>query len=240
MARQIRDNRSGAAIRAREHLFPWFLLATLLPILAMPFTNLEGNLAEKACLPLVVVNLVVQSLRIMPQRTQHGPRLAGSDPFYRGLGYISAGAVWLPYLLGRHAPLGLMVLTQLVICAFYALTAVRTIQILSQLEGVNGRSLCLGSAGYVQLGLTAGQLATALQVVRPQSFDLGQMLPGSEVVERLTYYSFITLGSIGYGDVLPKTPVAEFFAVGLSITGTLYMSLIIGLLLSRYINDHMD
>ena len=29
--------------RRREILFPWFLLATLLPLLVMPFTNLEGN-----------------------------------------------------------------------------------------------------------------------------------------------------------------------------------------------------
>jgi len=239
MARPLRYSQSGAAIRARERHFPWFLLATLLPILVMPFTNLEGNLAEKVCLPLVAVNLVVQSLRIMPQRPRQGPGPASADRLYQLLGGITAGAVWLPYLLGRHAPLTLVLINQLLICAFYAFTAARTIQILAQVEGVNGRTLCLGSAGYVQLGLTAGQLATALQLIQPQSFDLGTMLPGSEVVERLTYFCFITLGSIGYGDVLPKTPVAEFFTVGLSITGTLYISLIIGLLLSRYINDHI-
>jgi hypothetical protein len=39
---------------------------------------------------------------------------------------------------------------------------------------------------------------------------------------------------------LPATPTAEFLAVFLSIAGTLYVSLVIGLLLSRYINDRVD
>jgi hypothetical protein len=63
------------------------------------------------------------------------------------------------------------------------------------------------------------------------------MLPGEELVERLNYYAFVTMGSIGYGDVLPVTPLAEFYAVVVSLAGTLYVSLMIGLLLSRYIND---
>ena len=63
------------------------------------------------------------------------------------------------------------------------------------------------------------------------------MLPGEALVERLSYFSFVTLGSLGYGDVLPATAVAESLAVLLSITATLYITLMIGLLLSRYINS---
>lgn len=227
----------GKAIRAREPSFPWFLLATLLPLLLMPYTNLDGNLFEMLCLPLVNMNLVIQSLRIMPS-TRPDLQLLGGQRLYQILAFISALAVWMLYLIGQQTPTPLLLLCLGFICCFSLLTAVRIVQILAHVEGVNGRCLCLGSAGYVQLGLTAGQLATALEVLQPNSFNLGTMLPGSEVIERLTYFSFVTLGSIGYGDVLPKNPGAEFFAVALSITGTLYVSLMIGLLLSRYINDH--
>jgi hypothetical protein len=48
------------------------------------------------------------------------------------------------------------------------------------------------------------------------------------------------LGGIGYGDVLRATALAESFAVLLSITATLYVSLMIGLLLSRYINAQVN
>jgi voltage-gated potassium channel len=202
----------------------------------MPFTNLDGNLAERICLPLVGLNLVVQSLRIMPTRSS-GLKLLGSKRLYSSLGLIAAIAAWLPFLLGPGTPRLVAILVLAGLCSFYLFTAVRILQILAQVEGVGARTLCLGAAGYVHLGLSAGQLATLMQVINPSNFSLGPMLPGSEVIERLTYFAFITLGSIGYGDVLPATPEAEFFAVCVSIIGTLYMSLIIGLLLSRYIND---
>ncbi|NDC14232.1 MAG: two pore domain potassium channel family protein [Synechococcaceae bacterium WB9_2_170] len=220
--------------------FPGFLVATLLPILILPFTELEGNLLQRMLLPLTTNLLVLQSIRIMPSMSQlhrHALFLVGGERLYRWLGLLAAIAMWLPFLSGRNAFGGWHGMILAVICSFYLLTAVRIIQLISQLEGINARSLCLGSAGYVHLGLTAGQVATFIQVAAPGSFKLGPMLPGEELVQRLTYYSFVTLGSIGYGDVLPATPAAEFFTVCLSIAGTLYVSLIIGLLLSRYIND---
>jgi hypothetical protein len=232
----VMSRRQAEQIRAREHRFPWFLLAVLLPILAMPFTRLDGNLFERLCLPVVGANLVLQSLRIMPASIQAG-HLPGGAYAYRGLAICTVISGFLPYVLGRNASHGLVLLLLVGGCGFYLLTVTRIVKILARVEGVSVSTLCLGAAGYVHLGLTAGQLATFLEVLQPRSFNLGTMLPGSEVVERLTYFSFITLGSIGYGDILPATPPAEFFAVVLSIAGTLYMSLMIGLLLSRYIND---
>lgn len=233
---QTLSSEVGDLIRDQQKSFPWFLLATLLPILLMPFTNLDGNIFERICLPLVTVNLVVQSLRIMPRRSKLLPLFGGWIP-YRALGAYTAIGVWIPYLIGNQRSTLLAALIVLGFVFFYGLTAIRIIQILARVEGVNGHTLCLGTAGYIHLGLTAGLLATLLQIINPNSFSLGTMLPGSEVVERLTYFCFVTLGSIGYGDILPATAEAEFFAVCLSIVGTLYVSLMIGLLLSRYIND---
>jgi len=238
----------GLQIQKKQRIFPWFLLATLLPILVMPFSNLEGNPLQRLILPLAANLLVLQSLRIMPARNKHPWRLVLAsndqevllicpDPIYRLFGLFSAVLMWFPFITGHHSHSVWHGWLLGVICVFYLLTAVRVVQLLSQLEGVDVRSLCLGCAGYVHLGLTAGQIATFIQVITPHSFSLGQMLPGEEIVERLTYFSFVTLGTIGYGDVVPHTSIAEFFAVCLSISGTLYTSLMIGLLMSRYIND---
>jgi len=53
----------------------------------------------------------------------------------------------------------------------------------------------------------------------------------------LSYFAFVTLGSLGYGDVVPASPIGESFAVLVSISSTLYLSLLIGLLLSRFISS---
>jgi len=117
------------------------------------------------------------------------------------------------------------------------MTAVRIVAVLANSNRVNGRTLCLGAAGYIHLGLTGGQLATALQVVDNDSFRLGSMAAGEELVARLSYFAFVTIGTLGYGDVVPASPIGESFVILLSITSTLYVSLLIGLLLSRYINS---
>ena len=224
--------------RRRERFFPWFLLATLLPLLVMPFTNLEGNAIQRLLLPVTALYLVIMALRIAPEAAL---RMGAVSllPIYRALGVVCASLMWLPFILGHHVAHHWHFPILAAILAFYVATAVVIVLILARVDRVNERVLCLGAAGYIHLGLTGGQLATTLEVLRPGSFSLGQMLPGEELVERLSYFSFVTLGSLGYGDVLPATAVAESFAVLLSVTATLYITLMIGLLLSRYINSRV-
>ncbi|MGA1512556.1 MAG: ion channel [Aquiluna sp.] len=224
----------GDRIERREPLFGWFLLATLLPILVMPFTNLEGNAIQRVLLPLSTLWLVVLALRMMPADLLRW-RGWSFSALYRVLGVLCVAVMWLPFVLGHHAGHAWHLPILSVISGFYLSTTVGIVLVLAQVKRVNEAVLCLGAAGYIQLGLTGGQLATALEILSPGSFSLGRMLPGEELVERLSYFSFVTLGSLGYGDVLPATALAESFAVLLSVTATLYITLMIGLLLSRYI-----
>lgn len=230
---------TGAGIRRCEKFFPWFLFATLLPLLVMPFTNLEGNAIQRLLLPSVVLYLVIMALRIAPAGLL---RIGWVSllPLYRWLGILCASLMWLPFISGHHVAHQWHFPILAVISTFYMATAVVIVLILARVERVNERVLCLGAAGYIHLGLTGGQLATALEILRPGSFGLGDMLPGEELVERMSYFSFVTLGSLGYGDVLPKTAVAESFTVLLSLSATLYVTLMIGLLLSRYIASEID
>lgn len=227
-------NQSGDRIRRREKFFPWFLWATLLPLLVMPFTNLEGNAFQRLLLPAVALYLVIMALRISPDDVMRVGRLS-LMPLFRMLGLLCATLMWLPFLTGHHVAHQWHFPILAVISSFFIATAVVIVLILARVDRVNEQVLCLGAAGYIHLGLTGGQLATALEVLQPGSFSLGQMLPGEELVERLSYFSFVTLGSLGYGDVLPNTAVAESFTVLLSLSATLYVTLMIGLLLSRYI-----
>jgi hypothetical protein len=91
------------------------------------------------------------------------------------------------------------------------------------------------TAGYLLLGLTGGVLATTTQAFAPGAFLLGADHGHQMLLDRLTYYSFITLGGLGYGDVLPGNAIGERFAILLSVTGTLYVALLVGMLLGRFI-----
>jgi voltage-gated potassium channel len=223
-----------AAIRAREPHFPLFLVAALLPILLFPFADLDGTPLQRLMLPLAVTVLVVESLLALPSWVARiGPLPVNT--LYRWLGIFSAVAVWWPLFSTHRPPLGWHVLILAVPSVFYLLTAVRIIQVLANSDHVSVRTLCLGAAGYVHLGLTAGLLATVLQLVDADSFNINMAVLHEELIARLSYFAFVTISSLGYGDVVPASPVGEVFAVLLSISSTLYISLLIGLLLSRFI-----
>lgn len=223
-----------AAIRAREPHFPLFLLAALLPILLFPFANLDGTPLQRLMLPLAVTLLVVESILALPSWVaRFGPLPVNA--LYRSFGVVSALGVWWPLFSAHRPPLAWHLLILVVRSTFYLLTAVRIIQVLANSDRVSVRTLCLGAAGYVHLGLTAGLLATVLQLVDADSFNIGRAALHEELMARLSYFAFITISSLGFGDVVPTSPVGEVFAVLLSISSTLYISLLIGLLLSRFI-----
>jgi hypothetical protein len=46
------------------------------------------------------------------------------------------------------------------------------------------------------------------------------------------YFSFVTLATLGYGDVLPVSPVARSLATFEAVTGTMYMAILIARLVS--------
>ncbi|MCC6612472.1 MAG: two pore domain potassium channel family protein [Anaerolineae bacterium] len=61
--------------------------------------------------------------------------------------------------------------------------------------------------------------------------------------QHLAYYSFVTLTTMGYGDVLPVTPWARSFATMEAVIGVLYMTVVVarlvGLYASREVEDEL-
>jgi hypothetical protein len=55
------------------------------------------------------------------------------------------------------------------------------------------------------------------------------------LIDRLTYFSFVVLAGLGLGDVLPHNSLGERFVILLNLSGTLYLALLMGLLIGRFI-----
>jgi hypothetical protein len=226
---------TAEAIEARENQFPLFLLSVVAPLAALPFAAVDSGGVARLALPLATDLLFLQSIRAMP-RWQGRLGQVSIQGLYNVLAIAGAVSIWFTDLPGHQLPSVIRILFGLVRALFYGMTAIRIVQVLAQSLRVNGRLLGLGAAGYVHLGLTAGQLATLMQWIDDDSFRLGVMSGSEELLTRLSYFAFVTIGTLGYGDVVPASPMGETFVVLLSISSTLYVSLLIGLLLGRYIS----
>jgi len=102
----------------------------------------------------------------------------------------------------------------------------------------------LGSiCGYLLIAEIFVALYLMVEGLAPGSFLQGGALlanggitenPGG-VLADLTYFSFVTLTTLGYGDVLPASAVARSLATLQAVAGQLYLTVLIAALVGIYI-----
>ena len=100
------------------------------------------------------------------------------------------------------------------------------------LVGNNTEVLCAGVAGFLMVGLLWSPVYLLIARLNPGAFTVpaGSTLDGFNAF----YFSFITLCTVGYGDVTPVTKIAKMLAVTEAITGLFYMAVLISRLVSIY------
>lgn len=220
-------------LRRREGRYVLLLLAVLLPILLLPLTAGDW-VASSQILALVISLLVLQSLRTLSRPTSGLKGLMGRGGFGL-LGLLTLVGIWLPALLGTWEPAPLKIAVLCLLSLFFLVTSVRLVQLLAQAPRVNARVMAGAAAGYLLLGVTGGALATATEVLVPGSFRMGVVGDQQFLLDRLTYFSFVVIAGLGLGDIVPGNVVGERFVILLSVCSTLYVALLVGLLLGRFI-----
>lgn len=86
---------------------------------------------------------------------------------------------------------------------------------------------------YMLLGAMWASLFTVLEIIQPGSF----LMPENATTElsHFFYYSFVTLTTLGYGDITPVTSAARSLSILEAIIGQLY----IAILVSRLVGVHI-
>ena len=117
---------------------------------------------------------------------------------------------------------------------FFGFVVAHLLHFIVRAPRVDMEVLCAGVAGFLMLGLLWTPVYLLVARLNPGAFTLpagsGATLDGFNAF----YFSFITLCTIGYGDVTPVTKVARMLAVTEAIAGLFYMALLISRLVSLY------
>jgi len=85
-------------------------------------------------------------------------------------------------------------------------------------------------AGYVLIGLVGGLLAVAVGRSYPDAFNLPEVISGPQAV----YFSFITMTTLGYGDIVPLIEESRSLSILLSIVGPMYVAIIVALMVGKF------
>jgi voltage-gated potassium channel len=101
---------------------------------------------------------------------------------------------------------------------------------------VTSEVLCAGISTYLLLGMLWMFAYLLVAELVPGAFSFSTGPESSQALSAFNayYFSFITLCTVGYGDVVPVSHVARMLATMEAITGTLFMAVLIARLVALY------
>jgi hypothetical protein len=124
---------------------------------------------------------------------------------------------------------------------FFGIVSVALFAYLGQPGPVTNGRLYASASLYLMLGTFWFTLYTLTEEFHPGSFvQSGAAV--STVVQHsgLLYFSLITLTTVGYGDIIPVSPLARMFAAIEALTGVLYIAITLARLVASYQRTEME
>jgi hypothetical protein len=91
-----------------------------------------------------------------------------------------------------------------------------------------------GIAIYILLGHIWSSLYLTIYILHPTSFQSGgELIQRDEALKQLSYFSFVTLTTIGYGDITAVSSVARILVMMEGLLGQLFPAIFIAKLVSQ-------
>jgi len=118
---------------------------------------------------------------------------------------------------------------------FFSLIYLISYALLFEQTRVTGETLWAAINVYVLIGMLFAFLYAFLTILEPGAFSGSLVEDGTkDITQTFLYYSFVTMTTLGYGDISPKIQVAMTLAYLQALIGQLYVAILIARLVSLY------
>lgn len=120
---------------------------------------------------------------------------------------------------------------------FYFVVTLNIIKQVWHSKKVNKNVIIGLMSGYISLGILAFCLFMSIELINPGAFE--GVLMESDLfrfrADAIMYYSYITLLTIGYGEIVPVIPVAQKAAILVGLIGQFYLVIVTAVVIEKYI-----
>ena len=212
--------------RLKFHRFSTVQLLIVLALLFLSFPFVEevkgGDVIVSVLLSLVLISAVIAVAN-------------------RGLTLVVAVLLMIPAIAGRWinhfrpdlVPPPVFLVSGLVLVAFVVVNLLRFVLLA---PSVNTEVLCASISAYLMLGLIFTMAYWLVDQLTPGGAFSFNTNAGKQSMNGFNafYFSFITLSTVGYGDITPLSRIARWLAALEAMTGLLYMTVLIARLVSLY------
>jgi hypothetical protein len=145
------------------------------------------------------------------------------------------GSIWTKYFVQHKA---LIVVGSLCGAAFFLFAIIQMLIFIYSHKEVT-KDLIVGAAVvYLFMALMWTFIFVVVETLHPGSFNLseGQDL---EATRQFVYYSFVTLTTLGYGDITPATSLARSLCILEAVIGQLYLVVQVAWLVGVHVSQSM-
>ena len=121
--------------------------------------------------------------------------------------------------------------------AFMGLVVLKLLGYVLRSMQIDTEVLCAAVSVYLLLGLIWALAYALVAHLSPGSFAFAANPHSSGRMDRFNafYFSFVTLSTVGFGDVTPVSKLARTLAVMEAVTGTFYVAILIARLVAMYV-----
>lgn len=126
---------------------------------------------------------------------------------------------------------------------FFVAVTVKIVRSIFTSQDLSLDSVFGAICGYLLLGVAWGLAYTMMYAANPESFQIGdaikpQLEQGDSSRYVFIYYSFVTLTTVGNGDITPLSIPARTLSWIEAVTGQLYLAVLIAGLISALVTKH--
>ena len=117
---------------------------------------------------------------------------------------------------------------------FFIFIVINYISAIARAKLVTRKVIIESIIGYLLLSIIFGIFIELLVLFEPDSFSYPFTTGSKSLFNNKLYYSLVTLSTLGYGDIVPKSPAAKSLATFISVFGQFYIAILVALLVGKF------
>lgn len=201
--------------------FLFLLISMLLVFIIRPF--LEGFIGIKFLMDLFYSIILFSGIYAVSKK---------KHTFYIAL-IIACPALiaqWSGYLVTFHSS---FLVGKIFAALFYAFMGIVILDYLFKEKVITPDMIIGAICVYLLLGMMWAAIFSIIEILQPGSFQIPESTASE--LSHFFYYSFVTLTTLGYGDITPITAPARSLSLLEAIMGQLYIAVLIARLVGIHI-----
>jgi hypothetical protein len=118
---------------------------------------------------------------------------------------------------------------------YYLLLTATMFKLILRSDKVDEEVVVNSISGYLLMGLSWALLLVIWDTIFPGAFNFSNQ-ENNTLFESM-YFAFVTMTTLGYGDLLPITLAGKSFSMLISITGSFYTTIVLGMIVGKFISN---